>query len=142
MPSTHNYNTRNKEMSDSKMLDEISKLREELVENFKKSFSDIRDEIIIKNLQNENKRLNDEVSQLKEKIISIESKSNSVEQYDRRNNMEINGIPNSISDDNLESTIMSVLSKATNVHVTADDIEACQNRKVQGKLKENYCSLY
>ena len=39
--------------------------------------------------------------------------------------MEIIGIPNSISDDNLESTVVNVLSKATNVHVTADDIEAC-----------------
>ena len=32
-------------MSDSKILDEISTLREELVENFKKSFTDIKDEI-------------------------------------------------------------------------------------------------
>ena len=113
-------------MSDSKILVEISKLREELVENFKKSFTDIKNEminlkeVIIKNPQNENKRLNDV-----EEIISLESKSNSVEQYGRQNNMEINGIPNSISDDNLESTVTNVLSKATNVHVTADDIEAC-----------------
>ena len=48
--------------------------------------------------------------------------------------MEINGIPNSISDDNLESTVINVLSKATNVHVTADDIEACHRI---GKSKEN-----
>ena len=74
MSLTHDYKTRSKEMSDFKIVDEISKLREELVENFKKSFTDIKDEIInlkevtIKNLQNE-KRLNDEVSQLKEKII-------------------------------------------------------------------------
>ena len=39
--------------------------------------------------------------------------------------MEINGIPNSISDDNLESTVFNVLSKDTNVLVAADDIEAC-----------------
>ena len=45
MSSTHGYNTRSKEMSDSKILDEISTLREELVENFKKSFTDIKDEI-------------------------------------------------------------------------------------------------
>ena len=75
MSSTHNYNTTSKDISDSKIFYEISKLREELVEDFKKSFTDIKDEIInlkevtIKNLQNE-KRLNDEVSQLKEKIIS------------------------------------------------------------------------
>ena len=43
------------------------------MENFKKSFADIKDEIInlkeviIKNLQNENKRLNDVVNQLQEK---------------------------------------------------------------------------
>ena len=30
-------------MSDSKILDEISKLREELVENFKKSFTHMKD---------------------------------------------------------------------------------------------------
>ena len=46
MYSIHDYNTRSKEMSDFKILDEISKFREELVENFKKSFTDIKDEII------------------------------------------------------------------------------------------------
>ena len=48
--------------------------------------------------------------------------------------MEINGIPNSISDDNLESTVINVLSKATNAHVTAVDIEACHRI---GKSKGN-----
>ena len=98
MSSAHDYNTRSKEKSDSKVLDEITKLREELVENFLKSFTDIKDgrinvkAVIIKNPQNENKRLNDAVNQ----FISLESKSNSDEQYGRRNNTEINGIPNSI----------------------------------------------
>ena len=59
---------------------------------------------------------------MQEKIVSLESNINSAEQYGRRNNMEINRIPNSISDGNLESTVINVLSKATNVHVTADDI--------------------
>ena len=48
--------------------------------------------------------------------------------------MEINRIPNSISDDNLESTVINVLTKATNVRVTADDIEACHRI---GKSKGN-----
>ena len=66
------------------MLDGISKLREELVENLKKRFTDIKDQIInrkevkIKNLQNENKRLDDVVNHLQEKIICLEFKSNSV----------------------------------------------------------------
>ena len=72
-------------MRDSKMLDGISKLREELMENLKKRFTDIKDQIInrkevkIKNLQNENKRLDDVVNHLQEKIICLEFKSNSVE---------------------------------------------------------------
>ena len=48
--------------------------------------------------------------------------------------MAINGITNSISDDNLESTIINVASKATNVHVTVDDIET---RHRIGKYKGN-----
>ena len=55
-------NAKSTEMSDSKILDKILNLTEELVENFLKSFTDIEDEIInlkeviIKNIQNENKR--------------------------------------------------------------------------------------
>ena len=74
-------------MSDSKILVEISKLGEELVEYFEKGSTHIKDEIInlkeviIKNLQNQNKRLNGVVNQLQEKILSPEGlKSNSVEQ--------------------------------------------------------------
>ena len=48
--------------------------------------------------------------------------------------MEINGIPNSTSDGNLESTVINVLSKASNVHVTADYIVAYHRI---GKSKEN-----
>ena len=48
--------------------------------------------------------------------------------------MDINGIPNSLSNENLESTVINVLRKATNVHVTADDIEECHRI---GKSKGN-----
>ena len=53
--------------------------------------------------------MNDVVNQLK--IIGLESKSNSVEQCDRRNKNEINRIPDSISDDNLESNVINVKLK-------------------------------
>ena len=77
--------------------------------------------VIIKNLQNENKQLSAVIT-LKEKINSLESKSNSIEQYGRWNNNEITGIPNSISDENLESTVINVPSKGTSVYVMADDM--------------------
>ena len=48
--------------------------------------------------------------------------------------MKMNGIPNSIFDDNLESTVTNIFSKATNVNVTTDDIEACHRiGKSKGK---------
>ena len=60
MPSSPYYNTKSKEMGDSKLLDEISKLREWWVEDLK-SYTDIKNktinfkEVIMKNLQNKNK---------------------------------------------------------------------------------------
>ena len=102
MSSNRDYNTRSQETSDCQILDEIVKLRGELVENFKNK---LEDEIISRRLTSKN----DVVNQLK--IISLESKSNSAEQYDRRNKNEINGIPNSISDDNLESNVIIVKLK-------------------------------
>ena len=88
MSWTDYYNARSKEISDSEILDEISKLSgENQWRILKKFFTDMKDEIInlkeviIKNLQNENKWLNDAVNQLHEKTICLESKSNSVEQY-------------------------------------------------------------
>ena len=50
-------------------------------------------EVTLKNLQNENKRLQDVINQLQEKIVSLESKSNSLERR-RRNNIKINEISN------------------------------------------------
>ena len=86
MTSSYSYNTRSKskETRDSKIINEISKLRIELVEDFLKSFIVNNDEIvnlkevIIRNLQNENKRVNDAVNQLQEKIISLKSKNSSI----------------------------------------------------------------
>lgn len=86
MTLSHSYNTssKSKERRDSKITDEISKLRIELGENFLKIFIVNNDEIvnlkevIIRNLQNENKRVNDAVNQLQEKIISLKSKNSSI----------------------------------------------------------------
>ena len=54
--------------------------------------------------------------------------------------MEINGIPNRISDDKLESTVINVLSlvKLLNVHVTSETLEHVTEyvnpREIQRKL--------
>ena len=102
MPSSPYYNTKSKEMGDSKLLDEISKLREWWVEDLK-SFTDIKNktinfkDVIMKNLQNKNKEKGKTQKKIWGKTINLEFKSNSVEQYGRWNNIEITGVPVNIS---------------------------------------------
>ena len=102
MSSSPYYNTKNKEMGDSEILYEISKLSEWWVENLK-SFTDIKNktinlkEVIMKNLQNKNKEKGKTQKKIWGKTINLEFKSNSVEQYGRWNNIEITGVPVNIS---------------------------------------------
>ena len=51
-------------------------------------------DVVIKNLQIENQRLHSKVDNLEKKVISLEENGNLLEQYGRRNNLEITGISN------------------------------------------------
>ena len=81
-------------------------------------------DVIIKNLRVENERLRKKVNVLENKILTLESEHNSLEQYGRRNNIENTGIPDSVSDQNLEEKVVDILNEIT-VNVSAKDIEAC-----------------
>ena len=48
-----------------------------------------------------------------------------MEQYGRRNNIEITGIPESVENEKLEETVVEVLNKI-NLNVSNNNIEACQ----------------
>ena len=67
-----------------------------------KNFYDLRHEIInVKTWKNqdENAQLKQTMANFKHKIIILETPTNSVEQYDRRNNIEITAIPDNIRDE-------------------------------------------
>ena len=99
---------------------------------------------IINQLQNENLILKSEVlelkSQLKDKselLISIEKDVIDVQQYIRRNNVEICGIPNSVSDKDLEAKVID-LAASIDVSISKSNIEACHrlpNKKDDGTAK-------
>ena len=123
MPQSHGYPTRSRTSEETTNTDtstncnfaeEISKLRIDLVGNF----HDLRDElinmknIVIKKLQNENAQLKETIANLQHKVIILETATNSVEQYDRRNNIEITGIPDDIEDKNFEHSVIEIF-KAT-----------------------------
>ena len=63
-------------------------------------------------------------NKLEAKIVKLETKQNSLAQYGRRNNTVISGIPDSIDDNNLENTAISMVSNI-NVNIEENDIKLC-----------------
>ena len=79
--------------------------------------------MITKNLQAENERLREKVRNLDRKVTALEINQNKLEQYGRRNNIEVSGIPDSLDDDCLEENIISVFT-STGIQVKSNDIGA------------------
>ena len=67
-------------------------------------------DVIIKNLQAKNELLREKVCSLDSKVTSLEINQNKLEQYGRRNSVEVSGIPDSVKDKCLEEKIISVFT--------------------------------
>ena len=70
------------------------------------------------------KRLLDDNLRLKNRVKDLETEVYKGQQYNRRNNIEINGIPDSITNESLENKVIEALA-IIDVKVTESDIEAC-----------------
>ena len=81
---------------------------------------------IIRKLQDENAQLKETIANLQHKVMILETAKNSVEQYDRRNNIEITGISDNIKDKNLEHSVNEVF-KAADIQNFHNDIEDCHH---------------
>ena len=66
---------------------------------------------IIDALKEENFRLQQKVEHLENKVLDIEIAENKLEQYTRRNNIEIQGIPSTVLDSLLEDKVFDVFSQ-------------------------------
>ena len=82
-------------------------------------------DIVIKRLQEEDKKLREKCNKLENDIVSNKSSVNALEQYGRRNNIVVSGIPGHVSETDLKETVISVLSDIE-VNVSANDVEACR----------------
>ena len=60
----------------------------------------------------ENTQLRETIPSSQHKVIILETAKNSVEQYDRRNDIEITGISDNIGDKNLEYSVTGVFKNA------------------------------
>ena len=131
MSIIHDHNTRSKKQlsfedamvkMESNILEQISSLKVD-VRSMKDEFLNMNN-VIIKCLQDENALLRSRCSKLEDKVVSLESSVNQVEQYGRRNNIVISGIPDDVADDDLEDAVTSIMEDI-DVIVQNGNIEAC-----------------
>ena len=122
---SHDYNTRTKKESVVS-----SKCRQTLEVNIINNINSLKDEnislkdTVIKRLQEENERLRDKWQQSENRVALVESSHDILEQYGRRNDLVISGIPDSAQDTDLESTVTPILSDI-DVNVESREVEDC-----------------
>ena len=149
--SSHGYHTRNNtpptenqtpqqsnvstDQSSNNETPLIARLESKLLsrfDNLSTEFLNLKD-IIIKNLQIENERLRNRVSYLNKRIVSLESNHNMLEQYERRNNIEITGISDTLQDNELENKVIGVFD-AIGAEANSANFQDCHR---VGKSKNN-----
>ena len=96
--------------------DIITKELNESVVSIKDSITDA--------LKEENFRLQQKVQHLENKLSDIEIVEYKLEQYTRRNNIEIQGIPSTVHDNLLEDKVIDIFSQL-NITISKSDIEDC-----------------
>ena len=96
------------------LFDQISKLSEN-VDRLVTANDKLNSELLIVRNVNQN---------LQNRIINLEKQQSKSEQYNRRNNVEISGISNVVSDQNLEETVIGIF-KDSGIDVYSLDIEGC-----------------
>ena len=99
-------------------------------------------DIVIKNLQEENTKLGSKVTKLETCLLKIESDQNSLIQYGRRNNAVLTGIPETVKDNELEDVILTFFNDI-DVNVQSSDIEVCHrfDKPDQQKSKKTIIRL-
>ena len=102
---------------------------------------------IIETLKAEYVKLKSRVHSLEEKIIELDISRNKLDQYTRRNNIEIQGIPATVSDDHLEHKVLDIC-KSMNLTVGGRDIQGChrigksdQKTTIVRFINRKFCNL-
>ena len=108
----------------NKRLQELNdRLKPNIVDQMNESVMSIKD-TIIDALKEDNAQLGNKVELLEKKLTEVEISRNKLEQYTRRNNIEIQGIPPQIPDEKLEEKVIEVFG-AMNIEITNNDVEDC-----------------
>ena len=79
--------------------------------------------------------LEDYADQADEQIYHLEKRMNKLEQYTRRENIEISGISDSVQSESLEDTVLDILD-GMNIKIDKNEIEACHRLPKSDGLKK------
>ena len=93
-----------------------------------------------KKLKKKIKRMENELDDCDEKIIDVERRVNDLDQYGRRENFEISGLPDTIPNEELEGKVLELVNAITergNDKLTSKDIHACHRLKKEKGDKEH-----
>ena len=114
----------------SKFNDTNDQLKD-IKKNFTKSVYDLVTEriskvkdSIIEALREENIKLQMKCKNLEAKLFELQKASNKQDQYSRRNNLKIHGIPAEVKDDQLEEKVIDIFSQLS-ISLSKSDIEDC-----------------
>ena len=105
-----------KENLDDLVAESLSKIKDSVVEAFRE----------------ENSLLHQKIEKLESRISVLATDLNNQDQYNRRNNLDIQGIPDIIPDDQLEEKVIEIFNQI-NVKINTFDIE---DRHRMGKSKK------
>ena len=87
---------------------------------------------IINTLKQDNSQLRANVEVFEKKLNDQECYISSIDQYSRRKKIEIQGIPKTVKDEELESKVIDVFS-ALNISITSQNVEDCHHFGKDGK---------
>ena len=80
---------------------------------------------IVNRFAEENRELRSRVKTLEQRVLRLEKTTNRVEQNHRKNNLEFDGIPSCVTDENLVDKVVEIINDITKDDITKTDIEAC-----------------
>ena len=84
----------------------------------------IRGHVIAK-LVDENQSLRSRVRTLEQRMLSLEKTTNRIDQNHRKNNIEFDGIPSTVKNEDLTENVVAIINDITGENITEKDIEAC-----------------
>ena len=123
-----NFKSMCKELADTK--EEFVATKKEISDQITVSANEIKDDLlairgtVIENLRQENRTLQRSVSILYERLINVERQANQTEQNNRKSNLEIEGIPATVTHGHLKTVVTNILNYVADSEITERDIEA------------------